>query len=106
MYVFHTMPIEVKDYIRMLGASGAVFGLLVAYGMLYPNNTIMLLIPPIPLKAKYFVLIYAGIELFLGFGNVTTGIAHFAHIGGALFGFLLILYWEKRGRGSQFDRWD
>ena len=81
----------------MLGASGAVFGLLLGYGMLFPNSVIQLLIPPIPLKAKYFVMIYAGIELFLGLGNFSTGVAHFAHLGGALFGFLLILYWRKYG---------
>jgi len=80
-----------------LGASGAVFGLLVGYGMLFPDNRIMLLFPPIPLKAKYFVLIYAGVELFMGLGNLNTGVAHYAHLGGALFGFLLILYWRKFG---------
>lgn len=80
----------------MLGASGAVFGLLAGFGTLFPNSIIQLLIPPIPLKAKYFVLIYAGIELFLGIGRFSTGIAHFAHLGGALFGFLLIMYWRKR----------
>lgn len=80
-----------------LGASGAVFGLLVGYGMLFPENRIMLLFPPIPLKAKYFVLIYAGVELFMGLGNLNTGVAHYAHLGGALFGFLLILYWRKFG---------
>jgi len=80
-----------------LGASGAVFGLLVGYGMLFPDNRIMLLFPPIPLKAKYFVLIYAAVELFMGLGNFNTGVAHYAHLGGALFGFLLILYWRKFG---------
>ncbi len=83
-----------------LGASGSVFGILVGYGMLFPDNRIMLLIPPIPLKAKYFVLIYAGVELFLGLGNFNTGVAHYAHLGGALFGFLLILYWRKYGSRS------
>lgn len=82
--------------VPMLGASGAVFGLLAGFGTLFPNSIIQLLIPPIPLKAKYFVLIYAGIELFLGLGRFSTGIAHFAHLGGALFGFLLIMYWRKR----------
>ena len=65
--------------------------------MLFPDNRIMLLFPPIPLKAKYFVLIYAGVELFMGLGNLNTGVAHYAHLGGALFGFLLILYWRKFG---------
>ncbi len=83
--------------IPMLGASGAVFGLLAAFGTLFPNMRIMLLFPPIPMKAKYFVLIYAAIELYLGFSNFNSGIAHFAHLGGALFGFLLIMYWRRFG---------
>jgi membrane associated rhomboid family serine protease len=81
----------------ILGASGAVFGILVGFAYLYPNMQIMLLIPPIPIRAKYFVLIYAGIELFLGLGSTNDGVAHFAHLGGALFGYLLILYWRKYG---------
>ena len=84
-------------HIPMLGASGAIFGLLLAYGMLFPNNIIQLIFPPIPIKAKYFVLILAGIDLFLGLGGFNTGIAHFAHLGGALFGFLLIFYWRRFG---------
>jgi membrane associated rhomboid family serine protease len=83
--------------IPMLGASGAVFGLLAGYGLMFPENRIMLLFPPIPMKAKVFVLIYAGIELFLGLGQFDTGVAHFAHLGGALFGLLIILYWRKYG---------
>ncbi len=86
--------------IPMLGASGALFGLLLGYGMSYPNNRIMLLIPPIPMKAKYFVMAYAAVELFLGFSGFNTGIAHFAHLGGALFGLLLILYWRTQPRGA------
>jgi membrane associated rhomboid family serine protease len=82
--------------VPMLGASGAIFGLLAGFGMLFPNATIMLLFPPIPLKAKYFVLIYAVIELFLGVSNFTAGVAHFAHVGGAVFGVLLILYWRYK----------
>jgi len=81
----------------LVGASGAVFGLLAAFGMMYPNTRIMLLFPPIPMKAKYFVLIYGAIELFLGVSGFNTGIAHFAHLGGAIFGALLILYWRKFG---------
>lgn len=81
----------------VVGASGAVFGLLAGFGTLFPNTRIMLLFPPIPLKAKYFVLIYAAIELFLGVSGRNTGVAHFAHLGGALFGYLLITYWRKRG---------
>lgn len=81
----------------MLGASGAVFGLLAAYGMKFPDNVIQLIFPPIALKAKYFVMIYGAIELFLGVSGANTGIAHFAHLGGALFGVLLIIYWKKTG---------
>ncbi|MCB0594323.1 MAG: rhomboid family intramembrane serine protease [Lewinellaceae bacterium] len=80
-----------------LGASGAIFGLLAGFGTLFPNQVIQLLFPPIPMKAKYFVLIYGGIELFMGFGGVGSGVAHFAHVGGAIFGFLLILYWQRYG---------
>ena len=65
---------------RMLGASGAIYGLLAAFGMLYPNRVIYLIIPPIPLKAKYFVLIFGAIELYLGVANANTGVAHFAHL--------------------------
>lgn len=83
--------------VPMLGASGAVFGILLGFGMNFPNVQIQLLFPPIPMKAKYFVMLFAGIELFLGFSNFNTGVAHFAHLGGALFGFLLILYWRKFG---------
>ena len=81
----------------MLGASGAVFGLLAAYGMKFPDNVIQLIFPPIALKAKYFVMIYGAIELYLGISGANTGIAHFAHLGGALFGVLLIIYWKKTG---------
>lgn len=83
--------------VPMLGASGAVFGILAAYGMQFPNSELRLLFPPITLKAKYFVLIYAAIEIGLGLSPFQTGVAHFAHVGGALFGFLLIMYWRKRG---------
>ncbi len=83
--------------VPMLGASGAVFGILAAYGMQFPNSVLQLLIPPISMKAKYFVLIYAAIEIGLGLSPFQTGVAHFAHVGGALFGFLLIMYWRKRG---------
>ena len=76
-----------------LGASGATFGLLLAYGMLFPNHTIMLLLPPIPMKAKYFVAIFGTLELVLGVMG-PGGIAHFAHLGGMLGGFLMIRYWR------------
>ncbi len=83
--------------VPMLGASGAVFGLLAGFGTLFPETKLMLLFPPIPIKAKWFVLMYGAIELFLGLGSFNTGVAHFAHLGGAIFGFLLIQYWRKNG---------
>ncbi len=85
----------VSPYYLTVGASGAVFGLLLAFGVLYPNATIMLLIPPIPIKAKWFVVIYGLLELFLGMGNFSgDNVAHFAHLGGMLWGYLLLIYWR------------
>ena len=81
--------------IPTVGASGAVFGVLLAFGMLFPNTRLMLLFPPIPIKAKYFVMGYGAIELYLGFSHPGSNIAHFAHLGGMLFGFILIKYWQK-----------
>ena len=81
--------------VPMLGASGAIFGIYVAFAYLFPNQVISLLFPPISLKAKYFVLIMAGLELFYGVRGYSTGIAHFAHLGGALFGFIMIMIWYK-----------
>lgn len=81
----------------MLGASGAIFGLLAGFGMTFPNTMIMLLIPPIPMKAKYFVIIFAALELYLGLSRSDPGVANFAHVGGAIFGALIILYWRKSG---------
>lgn len=81
-----------------VGASGAVYGVLAAFGALFPNRMIMLLIPPIPMKAKYFVLIMGGLALYMGFSGQQAGVAHFAHLGGALFGYLMIWYWKKAGK--------
>jgi membrane associated rhomboid family serine protease len=77
-----------------IGASGGVFGLLLAYGMLFPNQRVMLLIPPIPMKARTLVFVYGAIELLLGFSGLQPGVAHFAHLGGMLFGYLLIRHWR------------
>jgi len=80
-----------------VGASGAVYGILLAYGLLFPNNKLQIIFLPVVLKAKYFVIIFAVIELILGLvggGNI----AHFAHLGGMIFGFILIRYWKKRNR--------
>ncbi len=78
-----------------IGASGAVFGVLLAFGMLFPNTQLMLLFPPIPIKAKYFVIGYGLIELYLGIMQPGSNVAHFAHLGGMLFGFVMIKLWEK-----------
>jgi len=77
-----------------LGASGGVFGILLAYGMLFPNERVMLLFPPIPMKARTLVILYGVAELFLGVSGLQPGVAHFAHLGGMLFGWLLIRYWR------------
>ena len=77
-----------------VGASGGLFGLLLAYGMMFPNRTIMPLFPPIPMKAKVFVALYGGLELILGVTGSASGVAHFAHLGGMLGGDLMIRYWR------------
>jgi membrane associated rhomboid family serine protease len=82
---------------NVIGASGAVFGILLAFGMLFPNTLIFIYFL-FPIKAKYFVIIYGLIELFYGFTGAESNVAHFAHLGGMVFGFLLILYWKKKGR--------
>jgi membrane associated rhomboid family serine protease len=82
-------------YTPMVGASGAVYGVLVAFAMLYPQARMTLLFPPITLDAKWMVIIFIGIELLTGITGTQMGIAHFAHLGGALFGWLTILYWRK-----------
>ena len=88
--------LELKRDTVTVGASGSVFGVLLAFGMMFPNVQLMLLIPPIPLKAKYFVILYGLMELYLGISrNPTDNVAHFAHLGGMLFGFILIMYWRK-----------
>ena len=79
----------------VLGASGAVYGVLVAFAMLYPQARMTLIFPPITLDAKWWAAIFIGIELITGITGTQMGVAHFAHLGGALFGFLLIRYWRK-----------
>lgn len=94
--------------IGIVGASGCVFGVLLAFGMLFPNTELMLMFPPIPLKAKWFVIIYGGIELMMALQNAPDdNVAHFAHLGGMIFGFILLKYWQKKdgnyyGNGSIF----
>ena len=89
-----------------VGASGGIFGLLLAYGMLFPHQRVMLLIPPVPMKARTLVIVYGVVELFMGITGTMPGVAHFAHLGGMLFGWLLIRHWRRRpptrgGRGPR-----
>jgi len=108
MDIFRRLPMEeqleliespsFKVNVATLGASGAVFGCLAAFGYLYPNSIIMINFL-LPMKAKWLVLIYAGMELLLAFRNSAGDtVAHFAHLGGALTGFLLVYFWNKRNR--------
>lgn len=87
------------DVYPTLGASGGVFGILLAYAMAFPNRTVMLLIPPIPMKAKYFVIGFGILELYLGVSGRSPGIANFAHLGGMVFGYVLLQYWRRQRRG-------
>lgn len=91
-------------YGRAVGASGAIYGILVAFAFMYSEARLMLIFLPVPIKAKYFVPLLLLADLIFGIGNVNTGIAHFAHIGGALIGFIMMWYWRK----NQFNqnRWD
>ena len=82
----------------MVGASGAVFGILMAFGLLFPNTTLMLLFPPIPIKAKYFVLLYGLYELYSTIiSSPGDNVAHFAHLGGMFIAFVLVRNWQKKG---------
>lgn len=94
------IPVEIRPEILnkliTIGASGAVFGILLAFGMLFPNVPLFMLFIPIPIKAKYFVIFYGILELFLGVGNFSgDNVAHFAHLGGMIFGYFLIKFWKK-----------
>ncbi len=94
--VVATMAAQGGEPYPTVGASGGVFGVLLAFGMAFPDRRVMLLIPPIPMKARTLVVVYGAIELVLGVSGTRTGIAHFAHLGGMLFGFLLLQYWRGR----------
>lgn len=84
--------------IPVLGASGAVYGVFAAFAFLFPNTQLMLLFPPIPIKAKWLILGLAIFDLYSGINGYKTGIAHFAHLGGMLFGFLIVYFWNKKGK--------
>ncbi len=91
LLVYHFMNMTAV----MVGASGALFGLLAAFALLFPNVELMLIFLPIPIKAKYMVPAFAILSLFFGVANIGGNIAHFAHLGGAIFGFFIALYWKK-----------
>nr|WP_221657456.1 rhomboid family intramembrane serine protease [Bacteroides salyersiae] len=92
--------IPIQDYFNLMntvGASGAVYAILLGFGMLFPNQQLFIFPLPFPIKAKYFVIGYALIELYSGFANnPNDNVAHFAHLGGMIFGFILIMYWKKK----------
>ena len=97
--------IPMQEYLNMMttvGALGAVYGILLAFGMLFPNSQMFVFPIPFPIKAKFFVIGYAVIELFAGLGASGDGIAHFAHLGGMIFGFFLMMYWRKKNNNGQF----
>lgn len=94
-YLFEVTDIDVP----MVGASGAIFGLLAAFGILFPDVELMLLFFPFPIKAKYFVLLYGAYELYSGTSGLETGVAHFAHVGGLIVGFILLKFFKFSERG-------
>ncbi|NDV77919.1 rhomboid family intramembrane serine protease [Dysgonomonas sp. 511] len=98
-YIDETMgALNLLINIPMVGASGAIFGILVAFGIIFPNAELMLIFPPIPIKAKWFVIGYGVLELVLGVADrAGDNVAHFAHLGGLFAGLILILYWRKKG---------
>lgn len=96
--MFARAEIEALLTTPTVGASGAIYGLLLAYGMLFPDNIMQLIFPPVALKAKWFVIIFGALELLLGLSGRGGNVAHFAHLGGMIFGFFLILYWKKNNR--------
>ncbi|HNX05244.1 MAG TPA: rhomboid family intramembrane serine protease [Opitutales bacterium] len=91
------------SFIPVIGASGGIFGLLLAYGILFPRNNIYIMFLPIPIEARFLVIIYGLLEVFSGLSATRDGVAHFAHLGGMIFGFFMIQYWRGRfpftGRG-------
>lgn len=95
---------EYLNYWNTVGASGAVYGILLAFGMMFPDERMFVFPLPVPIRAKFFVIGYAVIELLSALGNSGDKVAHFAHLGGMIFGFLLIMYWRKNGGGSSYYR--
>lgn len=94
-----TTAVEAQ-FLNMLvtvGASGAIYGILLAFGMIFPNRPLYMMFIPVPIKAKWMVLGYGVIELLIGISQANDGVAHFAHLGGMIFGFIIIYFWKKRG---------
>ena len=92
---------EYLNQMNTVGASGAVYAILLGFGMLFPNAPLFIFPLPFPIKAKYFVIGYAILELYSGFANnPNDNVAHFAHLGGMIFGFILIMYWKKKGNNN------
>lgn len=85
------------NYLVTVGASGAIYGVLLAFGMIFPNMPLYIMFIPVPIKAKWMVIGYGVIELLIGLSNASDGVAHFAHLGGMIFGFLMIYIWKKQG---------
>lgn len=97
-----TLPGGYETYdVAVFGASGAVFGLLLAFGMIFPKVPLYIMFIPVPIQARFVVLGYGVLELFFGVSGRMSGVAHFAHLGGMLFGILLILYWKNKGSISR-----
>lgn len=88
---------------RTIGASGAVYAILLAFGMIFPDERIFIFPLPVPIKAKWFVVFYAGVELFMALGSSNDGVAHMAHLGGMFFGYLLIRYWRKHSYNTYYN---
>ena len=99
---FGVIPLkQYLNYMNTVGASGAVYGILLGFGMLFPNNRLFVFPLPFPIKAKFFVIGYALIELSYGVSNnPNDNVAHFAHLGGMIFGFFLIMYWKKKNKNN------
>ncbi len=96
---FMTIPAHLANSVGpTVGASGAIYGILLAFGMIFPEERIFIFPIPFPIKAKWLVILYAGIELLMAMGNTGDGVAHLAHLGGMVVGFLLIVYWRRQQR--------
>lgn len=94
-----------NDFAPTVGASGSIYGVLIAFAILFPESRLTLLFPPVTLSAKWMVIIFAIIELTTGLTGTSANVAHFAHLGGMLIGWLLILFWKKRGVLFDKERW-